>query len=189
MPLPTVRCSAAVGIRSPPSPFPRQPILIATRTMLKPESTAESQPFNKRTSAIHKQANEQTNKQTNERTNKQTNKTILTPGYRITMSPVVAASVPHQDPPSYSMLFSPVASSLASADESASRRDGSPLGPQPDPIVGIPADNKPSQPPPQPPPQNLLLTAQPEWFQVTERDWYAKSLMDPGEYFCTPAPP
>ncbi|CAJ1949143.1 unnamed protein product [Cylindrotheca closterium] len=121
------------------------------------------------------------------------------------MSPVVATSVPHQDPPSYSMLFSPAASSLASADRSVIEMEvhwdpsliraellqatsilshrGLKLAAKwaAEQMVGIPMGNpgrlellfQQQQP------QNLVAQ---EWSQLTEQDWYAKSLMDMGEY-------
>lgn len=117
------------------------------------------------------------------------------------MSPVVATSAPHQDPPSYSMLFSPAASSLASADGSAIEMEvhwdpsliraellqatsilslrGLKLAAKwaAEQMVGIPMgtpgrlDLLPSK--------NKLAK---EWSQLTEQDWYAKSLLELGEY-------
>jgi hypothetical protein len=109
------------------------------------------------------------------------------------MTPVVVTSAPHQDPPSYNMLFSPAASSLASADfdlevhwdpsliradllhatstlshrglkQAAKWASGQ--------LVGIPVGH----------PATLDLENNHEWSQLTEQDWYAKTLMDLGEY-------
>jgi hypothetical protein len=111
------------------------------------------------------------------------------------MTPVVATSAPHQDPPSYNMLFSPAASSLASASadmdlevhwdptliradllqatsilshrglkQAAKWASGQ--------MVGIPVGNA----------ATLDVENNHEWSQLTEQDWYAKTLMDLGEY-------
>jgi hypothetical protein len=119
------------------------------------------------------------------------------------MSPVVAIAAAHQDPPSYSMLFSPAASSLASTpggnvgagaavelevhwDPSLVRAElmqatsilshrGLKLAAKwaSGQLVGIPSGT----------PARLDATiVSNEWSQLTEQDWYAKSLMDLGEY-------
>ena len=115
------------------------------------------------------------------------------------MSPVVATSAPHQDPPSFSMLFSPAASSLASTpggggavemevhwDPSLVRSElmqatsilshrGLKLAAKwaAEQLVGIPGGKPASLD------DGLLQT---EFGQLTEKEWYAKSLFDLGEY-------
>jgi hypothetical protein len=115
------------------------------------------------------------------------------------MSPVVVTSGVHQDPASYSMLFSPAASSLASTpggagtvelevhwDPSLVRAElmqatailshrGLKLAARwaSEQLVGIPS-GAPGQLD-----GNVLQT---EFTQLTEKDWYAKSLLDLGEY-------
>lgn len=109
------------------------------------------------------------------------------------MSPVVATSAPHQDPPSYSMLFSPAASSLASNDmEMEVHWDPTLIRAEllqatsvlshrglkqaakwaAEQLVGIPVGH----------PATLEQYMDNEWSQLSEKDWYAKTLMDLGEY-------
>lgn len=118
------------------------------------------------------------------------------------MSPVISTSGPHQDHPSYSMLFSPAASSLASNGTAAQDGGAIELEVHWDPslvrsellqatsilnhrglklaakwaseqMVGIPMGI----------PATLETSIlEHEWVQLSEKDWYAKTLMDLGEY-------
>jgi anaphase-promoting complex subunit 8 len=113
------------------------------------------------------------------------------------MSPVVITNPAHEDPPSYNMLFSPAASSLASTDGGAIELE---VHWEPSMIrselmhatailshrglkqaakwaseqmVGIPVGHPASLDAP---------LFENEWSQLTQKDWYAKTLMDLGEY-------
>ena len=113
------------------------------------------------------------------------------------MSPVVTTSMPQHQDPSYSMLFSPAASSLASTpggtvelevhwDPSSVKAElmqatsllshrGLKLAAKwaSEQLVGIPVGSPASLD------VNLL---QAEFSQLNENDWYAKTLFDLGEY-------
>jgi anaphase-promoting complex subunit 8 len=131
------------------------------------------------------------------------------------MGPIVAVatSAPHQDPPSYSMLFSPAASSLASVGgaevvelevhwdptfiRSELMRAASILSHRglklaakwaAEQALGIPSGRPGSltdreQETQQQQPSSSSPFWRTEWTQLSEKDWYAKTLLDLGENF------